>query len=275
MRLTIAHSPDSDDAFMFYGLVGGGVAANGFEIEQVLADIETLNRAAFEGQYDVTAVSFHAYPHVADRYALLPHGASMGDGYGPIVVTRPDGPTSLKGVRVAIPGMLTTAHLVLRLFEPDFEAHVVPFDQVQRVVTEGTVDAGVLIHEGQLTYEEEGLRRLVDLGEWWAGRTGGLPLPLGGNIIRRDLGVDVMSKVSRLLRDSIVYARAHRSQAIEYAQQFGRGLDRAKTDRFVGMYVNDLTLDYGERGRAAVARLFDEAYARHLIPNRVDLEFVQ
>ena len=275
MRLTIAHSPDSDDAFMFYGLVGGGVAANGFEIEQVLADIETLNRAAFEGQYDVTAVSFHAYPHVADRYALLPHGASMGDGYGPIVVTRPDGPTSLKGVRVAIPGMLTTAHLVLRLFEPDFEAHVVPFDQVQRVVTEGTVDAGVLIHEGQLTYEEEGLRRLVDLGEWWAGRTGGLPLPLGGNIIRRDLGVDVMSKVSRLLRDSIVYARAHRSQAIEYAQQFGRGLDRAKTDRFVGMYVNDLTLNYGERGRAAVARLFDEAYARHLIPNRVDLEFVQ
>ena len=275
MRLTIAHSPDSDDAFMFYGLVGGGVAANGFEIEQVLADIETLNRAAFEGQYDVTAVSFHAYPHVADRYALLPHGASMGDGYGPIVVTRPDGPTSLKGVRVAIPGMLTTAHLVLRLFEPDFEAHVVPFDQVQRVVTEGAVDAGVLIHEGQLTYEEEGLRRLVDLGEWWAGRTGGLPLPLGGNIIRRDLGVDVMSKVSRLLRDSIVYARAHRSQAIEYAQQFGRGLDRAKTDRFVGMYVNDLTLDYGERGRAAVARLFDEAYARRLIPNRVDLEFVQ
>ena len=275
MRLTIAHSPDSDDAFMFYGLVGGGVAANGFEIEQVLADIETLNHAAFEGQYDVTAVSFHAYPHVADRYALLPHGASMGDGYGPIVVTRPDGPTSLKGVRVAIPGMLTTAHLVLRLFEPDFEAHVVPFDQVQRVVTEGAVDAGVLIHEGQLTYEEEGLRRLVDLGEWWAGRTGGLPLPLGGNIIRRDLGVDVMSKVSRLLRDSIVYARAHRSQAIEYAQQFGRGLDRAKTDRFVGMYVNDLTLDYGERGRAAVARLFDEAYARRLIPNRVDLEFVQ
>ncbi len=275
MRLTIAHSPDSDDAFMFYGLVGGGVAANGFEIEQVLADIETLNRAAFEGQYDVTAVSFHAYPHVADRYALLPHGASMGDGYGPIVVTRPDGPTSLKGVRVAIPGMLTTAHLVLRLFEPDFEAHVVPFDQIQRVVTEREVDVGVLIHEGQLTYEEEGLRRLVDLGEWWAGRTGGLPLPLGGNIIRRDLGVDVMSKVSRLLRDSIVYARAHRSQAIEYAQQFGRGLDRAKTDRFVGMYVNDLTLDYGERGRAAVARLFDEAYARRLIPNRVDLEFVQ
>ena len=199
----------------------------------------------------------------------------MGDGYGPIAITRPDGPTSLKGVRVAIPGMLTTAHLVLRLFEPDFEAHVVPFDQIQRAVTERAVDVGVLIHEGQLTYEEAGLRRLVDLGEWWAGRTGGLPLPLGGNIIRRDLGVDVMSKVSRLLRDSIVYARAHRSQAIEYAQQFGRGLDRAKTDRFVGMYVNDLTLDYGERGRAAVARLFDEAYARRLIPNRVDLEFVQ
>ena len=274
MKITVAHSPDSDDAFMFYGLVSGGVAADGLEVEQVMADIETLNRAAFEGRYDVTAVSFHAYAHLVDRYVLLPHGASMGEAYGPIVVTRQDGPTSIKGVRVAVPGTLTTAYLVLRLLEPDFESYVVPFDQIQHVVVEGGADAGLLIHEGQLTYAEDGLRKLEDLGEWWAARTGGLPLPLGGNVIRRELGADVMARVSRLLRESIAYARAHRALAIEYAQQFGRGLDRTKTDRFVGMYVNDLTLDYGERGRAAVARLFDEAYERHLIPNRVAVEFV-
>ena len=275
MKITIAHSPDSDDAFMFYGLISGGVASDGFEIEQVMADIETLNRSALEGRYDVTAVSFHAYAHLVDRYALLPHGASMGEGYGPIVVTRPDGPRALKGVRVAIPGTLTTASLVLRLLEPGFEAHVVPFDQIQRVVADGEAEAGLLIHEGQLTYAEDGLRKLVDLGEWWAERTGGLPLPLGGNVIRRNLGSEVMARVSRLLRESIAYARAHRAQAIEYAQQFGRGLDRSRTDRFVGMYVNDLTLDYGERGRAAVGRLFDEAYQRHLIPNRVEVELAE
>ena len=275
MKITIAHSPDSDDAFMFYGLVSGCVASDGFEIEQVMADIETLNRSAFESRYDVTAVSFHAYAHLVDRYLLLPHGASMGEGYGPIVVTRPDGPHALKGIRVAIPGTLTTAALVLRLLEPSFEAHVVPFDQIQQVVAEGEAEAGLLIHEGQLTYAEDGLRKLVDLGEWWAERTGGLPLPLGGNVIRRNLGSEVMARVSRLLRESIAYARAHRAQAIEYAQQFGRGLDRSRTDRFVGMYVNDLTLDYGERGRAAVGRLFDEAYQHHLIPNRVEVEFAE
>lgn len=275
MKITVAHSPDSDDAFMFYGLASGGVAADGFEIDQVLADIETLNRAAFESRYEVTAVSFHAYAHLADRYALLPHGASMGDRYGPIVVARADGPASVRGARVAIPGTLTTAYLVLQLFDTQFEHLVVPFDRIQEAVAAGEADAGLLIHEGQLTYADEGLRKIVDLGEWWAGETGGLPLPLGGNIIRRDLGVERMRAVSRALHDSIAYALSHRAEAIDYAQQFGRGLDKARTDRFVGMYVNDLTLAYGERGRAAVARLFETAHARGLIPNPIAVEFVE
>jgi 1,4-dihydroxy-6-naphthoate synthase len=274
MKITIAHSPDSDDAFMFYGLASGAVAAPGLEVEQVLSDIESLNRAAFEGRYEVTAVSFHAYAHLCDRYALLPHGASMGDRYGPLVVTRRGGPVSLEGVRVAVPGTLTTAYLALRLYDPDFEYEVMPFDVIQDAVREGRAAAGLLIHEGQLTYADEGLQKLVDLGEWWADRTGGLPLPLGGNVIRRDLGMETMRRVSRLLHDSIAYALAHRSEAIEYAQQFGRGLDRAKTDRFVGMYVNDLTLDYGDRGRAAVERLMDEAWEKKLIPRAVRVEFV-
>ncbi len=274
MKIAVAHSPDSDDAFMFYGLACGAIATDGLEVEQVLADIETLNRAAFEGRYEVTAVSFHAYAKLADRYALLPHGASMGDRYGPIVVTRQDGPTAVKGARVAIPGTLTTAYLVLQLFEPDFDHTVVPFDEIQPAVIAGDVEAGLLIHEGQLTYADDGLRKLVDLGEWWADRTGGLPLPLGGNVIRRDLGSEVLHRVSRILHDSIAYAMAHRTEAIEYAQQFGRGLDAARIAQFVGMYVNELTLDYGDRGRAAVVRLFDDAYAQQLIPNRVPIEFV-
>ncbi len=274
MKITVAHSPDSDDAFMFYGLASGHVPTGGIEVAQVLADIETLNRAAFDGRYEVTAVSFHAFAHLAEKYALLPHGASMGDRYGPILVTRPDGPTSLAGIRVAVPGTLTTAYLALRLYDPDFTYEVVPFDQIQRAVLEGRAEAGLLIHEGQLTYVEEGLRKMVDLGEWWADRTGGLPLPLGGNVIRRDLGPETMRRVSRLLRDSIAYGLEHRAEAIEYAQQFGRGLDRTRTDRFVGMYVNQLTLDYGERGREAVVRLMDEAYERKLIPAKVRVEFV-
>lgn len=275
MTITIAHSPDSDDAFMFYGLVCGAVASPGLDVEQVLADIETLNRAAFDGRYEVTAVSFHAYAHLCDRYALLPHGASMGDRYGPIVVVPADGPTSLKGVRIAIPGTLTTAFLALRLYDPDVEYDVMPFDRIQDAVRDGRAQAGLLIHEGQLTYADEGLRKMIDLGEWWAERTGGLPLPLGGNVIRRDLGIETMRRVSRLLHDSIAYALAHRAEAIAYAQQYGRGLDRAKTDRFVGMYVNELTLDYGERGRAGLARLMDEAFERGLIPRRVPVEFVE
>jgi 1,4-dihydroxy-6-naphthoate synthase len=280
-RITVAHSPDSDDAFMFYGVASGNVDTGGIVVDQVLSDIETLNRAAFEGKYEVTAVSFHAYAHLVDKYALLPHGASMGDKYGPIVVApaimpkepgEPDMPR-VKGRRIAIPGTLTTAYLTLRLYEPDFQYVIVPFDQIQQAVLDGKAEVGLLIHEGQLTYQDEGLRKIVDLGEWWSERTGGLPLPLGGNIIRRDLGPEMIAKVSKMLHDSIAYALSHRAEAVEYALQFGRGLDRARTDRFVGMYVNDLTLAYGERGRQGLERLMAEAYQHGLIPQRVPVEF--
>jgi 1,4-dihydroxy-6-naphthoate synthase len=273
-RITVAHSPDSDDAFMFFGLASNNVDTGGIVVDQVLADIETLNRAAFEGTYEVTAVSFHAYAHLADKYALLAHGASMGDNYGPIVVARQDsGPSGVKGSRIAIPGELTTAYLALRLYEPDFDYVVVPFDEIQQAVLDGKAEAGLLIHEGQLTYEDEGLRKIVDLGEWWNERTGGLPLPLGGNIIRRDLGPEMIAKVSKMLHDSIAYALSHRAEAVTYAETFGRGLDREKTDTFVGMYVNDLTLGYGERGRKAVELLMAEAFEKGLIPKPVLVEF--
>jgi 1,4-dihydroxy-6-naphthoate synthase len=272
-RITVAHSPDSDDAFMFYGLASGNVDTGGIVVDQVLADIETLNRAAFEGKYEVTAVSFHAFAHLAGKYALLPHGASMGDRYGPIVVSKSDGPGRVKGSRIAIPGTLTTAYLALRIYEPDFQYVVVPFDEIQQAVLNGKAEAGLLIHEGQLTYTDDGLRKVVDLGEWWAERTGGLPLPLGGNIIRRDLGPEMISRVSKMLHDSIAYALSHREAAVEYALQFGRGLDRARTDRFVGMYVNDLTLSYGDRGRRGLERLMSEAFEKGLIPERVTVEF--
>jgi 1,4-dihydroxy-6-naphthoate synthase len=274
MKIRIAHSPDSDDAFMFYGLASGQVPSNGFELEHVLSDIETLNQAAMSGTYEITAVSFHAYAYLTDRYLLLPHGASMGDRYGPIVVARQGGPSDLKGVRVAVPGELTTAFLALRLFDPNVSHTVVPFDQIQDKVRSGEVQAGLLIHEGQLTYAGEGLKKVVDLGEWWADRTGGLPLPLGGNVIRRDLGPSSVAALSRLLRESIAYGLQNRQAAVEHAMRFGRGLDRADTDRFVGMYVNDLTLDYGERGRAAVTRLLGDAYAAGLLPRPVRVEFV-
>ena len=257
---------------MFYGLASGSVDTGGIEVDQVLSDIETLNRAAFEGKYEISAVSFHAYAHLTDKYILLPHGASMGDNYGPMLVVRNDGPTSLEGVTVAIPGTLTTAFLALRLYKPDVQYVVLPFDEILEAVRDGKVDAGLLIHEGQLTYEEEGLRKLVDFGEWWAARTDGLPLPLGGNIIRRDLGPALISRLSRLLHDSIAYGLNHRTEAVTHAMQYGRGLDRSKTDAFVGMYVNDLTLDYGERGRTAVLRLLGEASEKGLIPP-VDVVF--
>jgi 1,4-dihydroxy-6-naphthoate synthase len=272
-RITVAHSPDSDDAFMFYGLASGNVDTSGIVVDQVLSDIETLNRAAFDGRYEVTAVSFHAYAHLIDKYALLPHGASMGDKYGPIVVSRPDGPRAVKGARIAIPGTLTTAYLALRIYEPDFEYTVVPFDEIGQAVADGRAEAGLLIHEGQLTYKDEGLRKIVDLGEWWSERTGGLPLPLGGNIIRRNLGPEMIAKVSKLLHDSIAYALSHRTEAVEYALQFGRGLDRSRTDTFVGMYVNDLTLAYGERGRRGLERLMTDAFEKGLIPKPVPVEF--
>jgi len=273
MKIHIAHSPDSDDAFMFYGLASGKVPSMGFELEHVLSDIETLNRAAFEGRYEITAVSFHAYAHLTDRYILLPHGASMGDRYGPVVVARKDGPTSLKGVRVAVPGELTTAVLALRLYDPTVQYLIMPFDQIQEAVHAGDVAAGLLIHEGQVTYEEEGLRKIVDLGEWWADRTGGLPLPLGGNVIKRELGPVTIATLSGLLHDSIAFGLDHRDEAVSYAMQFGRGLDKARTDRFVGMYVNGLTLDYGERGREAVHRLLGDARAAGLLPKPVTVEF--
>ncbi|HWW86040.1 MAG TPA: MqnA/MqnD/SBP family protein [Vicinamibacterales bacterium] len=275
MRIRVAHSPDSDDAFMFYGLASGKVPTDGFELEHVLSDIETLNRAAFQGLYEITAVSFHAYAHLTDRYLLLPHGASMGDRYGPIVVAKKEakgGGSPLSGLKVAVPGTLTTAFLTVRLFDPSVEWVVMPFDKIQEAVHAGEVDAGLLIHEGQLTWADEGLKKIVDLGEWWTDRTG-LPLPLGGNVIRRDLGDETVSKLSHLLRDSIAYALAHREEAVTYAMQFGRGLDRARTDRFVGMYVNELTLDYGERGREAVRRLLAEAHAAGVLPHPVTPSF--
>src|SRR5204862_3441147 len=212
--------------------------------------------------------------HLTDRYVLLPHGASMGDRYGPIVVSRRS-TGSLKGMTVAVPGTLTTAFLVLRLFDPDVEYVVMPFDRIQEAVHSGQADAGLLIHEGQLAWADEGLSKIVDLGEWWADRTGGLPLPLGGNIIRRDLGPAAIARLSRLLHDSIAYGLEHRDEAVEYAMQFGRGLDRSRTDRFVGMYVNDLTLEYGERGRLAVARLLDEAAVAGLLPHPVPIEYAR
>ena len=273
MKITVAHSPDSDDAFMFYGLASGKVPTDGIQVEHLLSDIETLNRAAFEGTYEVTAVSFNAYAHLTDKYLLLPHGSSMGDKYGPIVVARNDGPSSTEGITVAVPGTLTTAFLTLRLYDPDVKYVVMNFDHIQDAVRNGDVAAGLLIHEGQLTYQDEGLKKVVDLGEWWSERTGGLPLPLGGNVIRRDLGPEMIAKVSRLLHDSIAYGLDHRQEALDYAMTFGRGLDRARADRFVGMYVNELTLQYGERGRTAVKRLFDEAWDKRLIPNKIEVEF--
>ncbi|MGQ0732428.1 MAG: MqnA/MqnD/SBP family protein [Acidobacteriota bacterium] len=274
MRITVAHSPDSDDAFMHYGLASGRVPHEGLEFHHLLADIETLNRAAFEGKYEVSAVSFHAYAHLTDKYLLLPHGSSMGDNYGPIVVARTDGPDSLAGVRVAIPGTLTTAFLTLKLFEPDVMFDVMPFDQIQDAVRDGRAEAGLLIHEGQLTYGDEGLKKIVDLGEWWNARTNGLPLPLGGNVIRRDLGPELVARVSRILHASIAYALSHRDEALDYALQFGRGLDRKKADRFVGMYVNELTLEYGQRGKDAVQRLLDDAAVGGILPRRVVAEYV-
>jgi 1,4-dihydroxy-6-naphthoate synthase len=275
MRITVAHSPDSDDAFMHYGLASGRVNSEGIEFAHLLADIETLNRAAFEGKYEVSAVSFHAYAHLTDKYLLLPHGSSMGDRYGPIVVARKGGPSSLEGVTVAVPGLLTSAVLALRLYHPEVTYEVMPFDRILEAVRDGRADAGLLIHEGQLTYADEGLEKIVDLGEWWSARTGGLPLPLGGNVIRRDLGVETVSKVSRILHASIAYALEHRDEALDYALQYGRGLDRHAADRFVGMYVNELTLAYGDRGRKAVDLFLSEAYEKGVLSEPVKVEYAE
>jgi 1,4-dihydroxy-6-naphthoate synthase len=267
-RIRIGHSPDPDDAFMYYGIASGNVEAAGYEVSQVLEDIESLNRRALEGELEVTAISIHAYAHLADRYALMACGASMGDGYGPIVVARdPLSPGQLSGRLVAIPGTLTSAYLALRLYlEADFRFVVVPFDEIIDAVADGRADAGLVIHEGQLTYAERDLVKIVDLGVWWGARTGGLPLPLGGNAVRRDLGTEAIRALTRLYRDSIAFGLAHRAAALDYAKAFGRGLDDARNDRFVGMYVNELTLDYGERGRRSIQLFLDAGTAAGLVP---------
>jgi 1,4-dihydroxy-6-naphthoate synthase len=273
--ITVAHSPDSDDAFMFYALAQGKLHTGNIHFQHVLSDIETLNQQALQETYDVTAVSIHAFAYLTDRYALLSSGASMGDRYGPIVVVRePFPPGELLGRLVAIPGERTSACLALRLFQPDVRTTVVPFDQIIAHVREGKSDAGLLIHEGQLTYSDAGLHRILDLGEWWHGETG-LPLPLGGNAIRRGLGGELIGTVARLLRQSIRYALEHRQEALEYAMRFARDLDAARADRFVGMYVNEWTLDYGERGRQAVRTFLHRAHERGLIAHRPEVAFVE
>lgn len=273
-EIRVAHSPDSDDAFMFCALATGKLDTGDFRFTHTLEDIESLNQKALRGVYEVTAVSIHAYAYISRRYALLSSGASMGDRYGPIVVAREAGtPAALRGKKIAVPGLMTTAFLTLKLFQPDFQPVVIPFDQIISAVLQGRADAGLLIHEGQLTYAREGLHKVIDMGEWWHALTG-LPLPLGGNAIRRDLGEDGMKKVARLLKESIQYALDHRQEALEYALQYARDLDSAQADRFVGMYVNMRTLDYGEEGRRAVALLLDRACEAGIIPTRVLVDFV-
>jgi 1,4-dihydroxy-6-naphthoate synthase len=275
--IRIAHSPDSDDAFMFYALTQGLLDTEGLEIQHVLRDIETLNQAAFQGTYEITALSFHGYAHLADRYQLMPSGASFGDGYGPVVVSRqPLGRADLVGVPVAIPGQLTTAHLALRLWQPEVSVMLMPFDEILDAVLSGVVEAGVVIHEGQLTFGDLGLRSVVDLGAWWKEETG-LPLPLGGNGIRRDIPEDLKRRLCRLLTESIEYGLTHREEALGYAIRYARGLedDAERSDRFVGMYVNDWTRDYGAVGREAVQLLLDRGHEAGLLPQRIQAEFLE
>ena len=270
----VAHSPDSDDAFMFYALAAGKIDTEGMTYVHELQDIETLNQRAMRGELEVTAVSIHAYAYLTDRYALLPHGASMGDKYGPRLVARtPMTRADLRGKRIAIPGKLTSAYLALQLFEPDFEPVVTPFDQIEQAVVDGKVDVGLLIHEGQLTFADNGLHLIQDLGEWWFGETG-LPLPLGGNVVRKDLGDEMTRKISRHLHNSIAYGLNHRTAALDHSMQFARGLDRSKADTFVGMYVNDWTLDYGDKGREAVRLFLARGAEAGLISKPVTVEFV-
>ena len=274
--LKVAHSPDSDDAFMFFALAAGKIDTGDRRYVHELADIESLNRRAMAGELEITAVSFHAYAYLHERYALLPHGCSMGDGYGPRLVAREPlagaVADALAGRLIAIPGERTTANLALKLLRRDVRTVLVPFDAIEDAVLDGKADVGLLIHEGQLTYADRGLYLWQDLGAWFKERTG-LPLPLGGNVVRKDLGPALISQVSRDLRASITYALAHRAPALAHAQQYARGLDPARTDAFVGMYVNDFTVDYGPTGRAAVQRLLDEAHGAGLIP-AVRAEFV-
>jgi 1,4-dihydroxy-6-naphthoate synthase len=272
-EITVAHSPDSDDAFMFYGLATNKVRAAGLRFTHTLCDIETLNQKAREGVYDVSAISFHAYPYVQDKYALMSCGGSLGEGYGPMIVSpRAFTPSEIKTKRIAVPGTLTTAYLALQLFAPGVETEVVPFDQIIPSVLEGKYEAGLIIHEGQLTYDRSGLYRIIDLGKWWL-QTTGLPLPLGGNAIRRSLGPELISTVSGALRDSIQFALDHREQALQYAMQFARDLDPRLADRFVGMYVNERTLDYGPDGKEAIRRLLEMGFREGIISVEPQVEF--
>lgn len=272
--ITVAHSPDSDDAFMFYGLATNKLETDGLRFEHTLKDIQSLNEDARNGVYDVTAISFHAYAYVADKYALLPHGASIGDKYGPILVSKePREAAEIPQMKIAVPGELTSAFLALRIYNRDFEYVVVPFDEIIDAVQQGRVDAGLLIHEGQLFYKQEGLDKVLDLGEWWFEETG-LPLPMGGNVIRRDLGEELMLEVSKHLRRSIVYSMENREDALAYAMQFARDMPPELADRFVAMWVNDLTLDYTDRAREGVRLLLEKGYEFGIIPHKADIEFV-
>lgn len=273
--ITVCHSPDSDDAFMFYALTAGKTDTGDLTYVHELRDIETLNQRALRGELEVTAVSIHAYAYLADRYSLLPHGSSMGDKYGPRLVARtPMTRADVKGKRIAIPGPMTTAYLALRLYEPDFVAVQTPFDKIDDAVVNGDVDLGLLIHEGQLTFSERGLHLVDDMGAWWFGQTG-LPLPLGGNVVRKDLGPELTRLISRQLRASIAYSLDNRAAALDHAMQYARGLDRSEADTFVGMYVNEWTLDYGDRGREAVRLLLKRGHEAGVIPHEVNVEFVE
>jgi 1,4-dihydroxy-6-naphthoate synthase len=272
--ISVAHSPDSDDAFMFYGLATNKVRVPGLKFSHTLCDIESLNRKAMDGVYDVTAISFHAYPYLQDKYALMTCGGSVGDGYGPMIVsTRALSISEVKRIKIAVPGTLTTAYLALKLFAPNIETEVVPFDQIIPQILAGKYEAGLIIHEGQLTYAKSGLHRVVDLGKWWRDITG-LPLPLGGNAIRRELGVETIHDVNVALKNSIQYALDHRDEALEYAMQFARDLDTASADKFVGMYVNERTVDYGMDGREAVSRLLDMGHKAGIIKKAAKVDWM-
>ena len=275
-EISVAHSPDSDDAFMFYGLATEKVSTPGLKFHHTLTDIETLNRKALEGngEYDVTAISFHAYPYLQEKYALMSCGGSVGEGYGPMIVAaKPMTPDEAKKKIIAVPGTMTTAYLALKLFAPQVKTEVVPFDQIIDQVKVGKYEAGLIIHEGQLNYSESGLFKILDTGKWWRDMTG-LPLPLGGNAIRRSLGMDLMKQVDAALKSSIRYALDHREEALEYALQFARGLDKNLADHFIGMYVNERTLDYGDDAREAVCRLLDMGHRDGIIPNAAKVEFI-
>ncbi len=280
MQLTLGHSPDPDDAFMFYALAKNKIETHGYEFEHILQDIETLNQRAKRQELDISAISIHAYAYVLKNYALLPCGASMGDNYGPrLVALKPYQKEDLSKLVIAVPGKLTSAFLALQLYlglrDVEFEYRVVGFDEIFETVKAGRADVGLIIHEGQLTYKAEGFHLIEDLGAWWHQKTGGLPLPLGGNVIRKGIGAEKLPLINKILKESIQYSLDHRQEALAYAKQWGRGLDDALNDEFVGMYVNELTLDYGDRGKKAIALFLQEAHEMGIIPEPVELEFVQ